>query len=175
MHAVHHRSSLRSAASAPRSETKGSNLKATLVSNAGPVLGLRGGLLVDGVKELHVRLCDLAGESVVLENIEKLSFDANNVRCKRFEVRHERAGRLPKAKFEGNDFRGEQLIFVAPSKMKGSNEHVTLKSCWFGGLEDSDAIRAALIRDAESEIDSGVIVKLKKISPRPLGLGGPLE
>ncbi|MFT4537685.1 MAG: hypothetical protein ACI841_003535 [Planctomycetota bacterium] len=160
---------------AMRSETKGSNVEVLLVSNGGAANGIRGGLIIAGVKSATLRLNDFAGERITLENIEKLDFTANNVRCKNLEFRHDKGGRLPKANIEANDFRCRTIMFLAPSKSKTQVERLSLSNNWFGGLKDEDAVREKLIQDSETHPESGVLVRIKKIAPVALGLGGRLE
>ncbi len=160
---------------AMRSETKGSNLDVVVVTNKGPNFGIRGGLVIEGARDVTVRLSDLAGERVRLENNEKLAFDTSNVRCEVLEFRHERAGRLPKAKIEACDFRCDRMLFVAPAKKEGKTGRLAISKSWFGGRLDEDLIRTDMIRDAEVDPESGIEVVLRKISEVPLGLGGRLE
>ena len=132
---------------------------------------LRGGLVIEGVKEVLVRNCDLGGEASRLVDCGKLEFFGNLVRSRRMEFRYSTTKSFKSAKISAVDFRCGELLLTQPPT--GSDpEKVRLVQCWFDDHLEEEAIRQHMLRDAASDPDNGALANLVKIQPAPLGLGG---
>jgi len=159
-----------------RSAKKGSNLEVVAIGIRGRDKGLLGGLEVNGGKQVLVRNVDLAGSLTRFDRIDRLTFDGNNARSRRTEFLHDKPGRLTRATIKNTDFRSKEVAFIAPSKQRGKPEKLFVESSWFHAGDEEDEIRAATIIDCDDfepdEDGSGVLVRLRKIKPAPLGFGG---
>ena len=137
--------------------------------------GLNGGLLVEGMRDVLVRNCDLAGERTAFVDCEKLDFDGNNSRSRLTEFRHSDYGGLKKTKIHNCDFRSPRVVTWTPVKTEGRAERLLMDHCWIGGWTDPDSILAEVIEDSSRDPTSGVRVDFRKLRERPFGLGGMAE
>lgn len=145
-------------------------LELTAVGCQGKQAGFDGGLRVEGVREVLVRHCDLAGELSVFADCPKLTFDGNHARSARIEVRHSEPRSFSRTEISNTDFRCKELILFQPAK--STPQKVQLVRCYFDGLLDEDRIRAELVEDCGRDTHSGVLADFAKIQEDPLGFGG---
>lgn len=140
-------------------------------SCSGRERALRGGLLVEGVKQVLVRNCDLGGEETKLSDCGELEFFGNLVRSRRAEFRRSAPKSFHTTKIGSCDFRTGELLLVQP--MTGADpEKVRLTQCWFDDLLAEADIRAKMVSDHERDAKNGALADFVKIQGAPLGLGG---
>jgi hypothetical protein len=140
-------------------------------SCSGRERALRGGLVVEGVKEVLVRNCDLGGEESKLVDCGELEFFGNLVRSRRIEFRRATPKSFNTTKIGSCDFRCKELLLWQP--MAGADpEKVRLTQCWFDDLLLEPDIRAQMVSDHERDATSGALADFVKIQGAPLGLGG---
>lgn len=140
-------------------------------SCSGRERALRGGLLIEGVKQVLVRNCDLGGEESRFVDCGELEFFGNLVRSKRAEFRRSAPKSFNTTKIGSCDFRTGELLLVQP--MAGADpEKVRLTQCWFDDLLEEADIRAKMVSDHERDATNGALAHFVKIQGAPLGLGG---
>lgn len=156
----------------PTSEKQKRNAFVVQVDScSGRERALRGGLLVEGIKEVLVRNCDLGGEETKLVDCGELEFFGNLVRSRRIEFRRAAPKSFGTTKISSCDFRTGELLLVQP--MAGADpEKVRLTQCWFDDLLAEVDIRAKMVSDHERDAENGALADFVKIQGAPLGLGG---
>jgi hypothetical protein len=151
---------------------KGANgLKLVIMGSTGRNAALAGGLLVTGVKEALVRTNDIGGALTLFRDCRSVTFDGNNARSGTTEFHQSAYGRFGRTTIKNVDVRSDKLVLFSPAQGKQA-ERVILEHCWFGGLEDPEAIRASIVEDCGQNPESGVLCTFKKTSASPLGFGG---
>lgn len=156
------------------SEKSRAKLKVLILSNLPRGGGFDAGLMVQDAWDVLVRNNELAGALSRFENCRKLDFDGNNVRSRVFEVIYDQVGGFKRTKVLNCDFRSATSRFYAPRNPKkpDSLERFNIHGSWFRGLTDPQEIRARYVEDSGRDERNGMLIKFKKISPRPRGLGG---
>jgi hypothetical protein len=132
---------------------------------------LASGLSIEGVSDVLVRHCDLAGDRVRLANWLKLDFDGNNVRTARAEFELPVYGRFTSAEIHNCDFQVDEIAFRCPPDGEKAEKY-SLDHCHFRGLTDSKAIVAAMIVDHTRDPSVGVEIECKRVVRGRMGLGG---
>lgn len=136
-----------------------------------PERALRGGLAIEGVKQVLVRNCDLGGAESKLVDCGELEFFGNLVRSRRIEFRRAAPKSFHTTKIGSCDFRCGELQLVQP--MAGDDpEKVRLTQCWFDDLVLEPDIRAKMVVDHERDAENGALADFVKVQGAPLGLGG---
>jgi hypothetical protein len=140
-------------------------------SCSGRERALRGGLAIEGVKQVLVRNCDLGGNETKLVDCGELEFFGNLVRSRRIEFRRAAPKSFNTTKIGSCDFRCGELLLVQP--MAGADpEKVRLTQCWFDDLLAEADIRTKMVSDHERDAENGALADFVKIQGAPLGLGG---
>jgi hypothetical protein len=142
------------------------------------LIGARGihlGLTIDGVKNVTVRHCDIAGDLALLSNWGKLTFDGNNVRTPRIEFAQPAYGRFSGATVIKNcDFHCDEITFKCPTDGDKA-EKFTLDHNWYRGLTDTKAIVERIVVDHTRFPRVGIEIDCKRTTKGRLGLGGSTE
>jgi hypothetical protein len=162
----------------PKSEKAKSTLTLSIYGSAwrdqqGKAHGILGGIIVEGIRDGTIRTCDMAGPEALFIDNKKLTFDGNNARADLFEFRNSANGKFGGLKITKTDFRTPKLVLSSPPQGKKA-ERLTLDKCYFGGLEDLDAIRDERLHDFENS-ESGVVAILRDVCAEPHNFAGEEE
>jgi hypothetical protein len=133
--------------------------------------GFAGGLHVEGVREVLVRNCSVAGEQSVFADCEELTFDNNLAISKRIEFKSSTPKGFGGVTIATTDFDCDRLVLFQPKSLSAPQK-VRLESCWFDGRVDEQRILAEIVEDASNNPESGVSASFFKIQENPLGFGG---
>lgn len=130
------------------------------------------GLFIDGIKDVVVRNCDIAGELATISNWTKMTFDGNNVRTPRIEFALPVFGKFSSsAVIKNNDFHCDEITFKCP--LDGDKlERFTLDHNWYRGLVDTKEIVAKIVADNTRFPRIGLLVDCKRTTKGRMGLGG---
>ena len=139
------------------------------------VYGLRGGLVVESVDEVIVRLSRLGGGLVAIRDWRKsLIFDGNKVDAARLEFTQPVAGRFRTAQFFKCDVYSDKVLFAAPPANARQTEEVQFERFYFertGGTDRASVMK--VVEDGtEKPAENGVRAKIVKLNERPLELAG---
>lgn len=137
--------------------------------------GLPQGLVIDGIKNVTVRHCDIWGDLAVLRNWTKLTFDGNNVRTPRIEFALPVYGKFSSSAVIKNcDFHCDEIGFSCPTD-GDKVEKFTLDHNWYRGLTDTKEIVAKMIAEHTRFPRIGVEIDCKRTTKGRMGLGGAAE
>ncbi|MFT7676292.1 MAG: hypothetical protein ACI8QC_000262 [Planctomycetota bacterium] len=156
------------------SEKSRAKLKLILLSNRPSGGGSDAGLIVEDAWDVLVRNNELGGAHSRIENCRKVDVDGNNVRSRLFELIHDDVKGFKQTKVLSCDFRSANSRFFAPlnPKKPDSLERFNIHGSWFKGLTEPEEIRAECVEDSGRDERNGMLIKFKKISKGPRGLGG---
>jgi len=135
--------------------------------------GFLQGLAVESVPTVTVRNCRMTGSAADFLDCGKLTFDGNRVDAKDLAFRQTEAGRFKSTKVQKCDISTPQVRFHAPAAKR--RDVVPIDKCWFRGLTKRDEIEDKVIRDGKDDPECSVVVVIRKVNERPLGLAGSVE
>jgi hypothetical protein len=135
--------------------------------------GLVGGLIVENVYDVTIRINRLGGEKSEFKGCRVLFFEGNKVTSKSLLIEQTALLDFRKTKFNKCDLYCDKVtVKSAPGEDK-ERDNLFVDRCWFKGILDPDRVRKEILTDGADDEKNVAEVKLGKLGKRPLELAGP--
>jgi len=134
--------------------------------------GLVGGLIVENIYDVTIRINRLGGEKSEFKGCPVLFFEGNKVDSKSLLIEQNADLDFRKTKFNKCDLYVPKITVKSHPGEDKKRDHLFVDRCWFKGELDQKVIRKEILTDGADDDKNVAEVRLGKLGKRPLELAG---